>query len=600
MRRSIAIMWVSVLVPACTLMPPNAEHVRSRQMEDAVLPMATTALESGQMETARRLYLRLLDVDPESVPARMGLGNVSLQERDTAAAARWFLSAATRAEEPEERHAALLAHGRAALADGQLEAAGESFARLIEPTEQAPRTNVAWGHNGIGLTRLLGGDLHGAVASLERAVLLAPEEDRFQGNLNRALAMLGEYSLPEPVDASKTGGQQDDDRPQNLAGSVVPPGSAGTPREPAPRMDEEQTRNGDVSGTLTLDSATDHDSAQSSYRAGEPQNQDAPPPLPTEEPETAKRSTPAEVPPVDPAAAVDSEPPLDGLVEAIAEDTADDLASVEAHDSEPDIVTENPEQTADPLSLPVVQGLTHSQGDSAIDMVADSRPTDELELQPDSGETDPLATPGEQSTAELPAATAPLQSEANRMPSTGAPASHPPVLIVNVNNLSYLQFGAYADLSNAEAVAAPLRSLTDWPVTISDTQDASGAPLHRVRTGPIVTSGALLDLITELETHGYSIANHPPESAGGGVPAATLYNSLQTWLVEEGGERYLQAGAYRERSTAETLAAELRSLTERPVRISEVPRANGPPLNRVRIGPLVPDDPLIELFQTSK
>ena len=139
MIRPAALFLLAFLVQACTLVPPESEHIRARQMEDAVLPMAATALETGQLETARRLYRRLLDVDPESVPARMGLGDVALRERETEAAARWYLSALTRAGQPAERHAALLAHGRAALAAGRLEAARESFkAASPTPTKTPP------------------------------------------------------------------------------------------------------------------------------------------------------------------------------------------------------------------------------------------------------------------------------------------------------------------------------------------------------------------------------------------------------------------------------------------------------------------------------
>ena len=191
MLRPAVILVLAILAPACSLMPAKSEYVRAQQMEDAVLPMAATALEAGQVETARRLYVRLLDVDPESVRARMGLGDVALRERETAAAARWYLAALAHTEAPLQRHAALLAHGRAALAAGQLKAARESFTRLTNPKENAPRESVAWGHNGMGLTLLLEGDLTGAVAAMERAVLHVPEEERFQGNLNRALAMLG-------------------------------------------------------------------------------------------------------------------------------------------------------------------------------------------------------------------------------------------------------------------------------------------------------------------------------------------------------------------------------------------------------------------------
>ncbi|MCY4120783.1 MAG: tetratricopeptide repeat protein, partial [Acidobacteria bacterium] len=190
MSRLATILLLPVLAAACAIIPPKLEGISQRNMEDAVLSMATAALRTGQVETARRLYRRLLEVDPESVAARMGLGNVSLRRQDPALAARWYLLALARAVEPAERHAALLAHGRAALSAGQVDAARDSFVRLTDPREGAPPTYVAWGYNGLGLAHILSGDAWGAVAAIERAVLTAPEEPRFQGNLDRALAML--------------------------------------------------------------------------------------------------------------------------------------------------------------------------------------------------------------------------------------------------------------------------------------------------------------------------------------------------------------------------------------------------------------------------
>ena len=189
MHRPAILVLLAVVLAACTLMPPRSEHGRARQFEDSVQTMAATAVESGQLETAHRLYKRLLEIDPESVGARMGLGDVALRQQDTVTAARWYLAALMRAQVPEQRHTALLAHGRAALAAGQLKAARESFTRLTDPDENAPRASVAWGHNGIGLTLMLDGDPIGAVTAMERAMLLAPEETRFRRNLDRALGM---------------------------------------------------------------------------------------------------------------------------------------------------------------------------------------------------------------------------------------------------------------------------------------------------------------------------------------------------------------------------------------------------------------------------
>ena len=528
MHRPTVIVLLAILVPACSLMPAKSEHVRARQMEDAVLPMAATALETGQVETARRLYRRLLDIDPESMPARMGLGDVALQERDTAAAARWYLSALTRAGEPEDRRAALLAHGRAALAAGQLEAARESFTRLTEPGENAPRASVAWGHNGIGLTLLLEGDLHGAVAALERAVLRAPEEERFRANLDRALAMLSEFPAPEVSSSDRQDvdvpsvRQRDDNRPER---SLTKP--------PEPAVDEP------VSPIVTAVETQDRE-----QRA---------PPKPHRSAVTSPDETKA--PSSESVAEV-------GRVEGVGAGT-----------------NEHPPTEEAGLSTQPAMGKIEDGGPTVreVDESEEAGPS----TQPAMGKIEDGG---------------PTVREVDESPATESPSPRVPVLVVTENNLPYLQFGAYAKPANAESVAARLRDLTGQTVTISDIADRADVSLHRVRMGPIPSKDTLLELIAALEAAGYRIANAPRSSADDGIRNGQAHRPIETVLVHAAGEQFLQAGAYNERSTAETLARQLQGLTDRPVRVSEVARPDGPPLHRVRIGPIEPDDPLIELI----
>ncbi len=163
--------------------------------------MAQAALDAGQIEMARRLYGRLLEVAPESVEARMGLGRVAMAEQDPSQAASWHLSALTYAATPEERHRVLLAHGRAALAAGQHAEALRSFARLAHPEENAPARLAAWGINGIGVVRWLDGDPQGAVDAMEQAVLRDPTESAFRDNMAAAVEMLATLDLgaaPDP------------------------------------------------------------------------------------------------------------------------------------------------------------------------------------------------------------------------------------------------------------------------------------------------------------------------------------------------------------------------------------------------------------------
>ena len=173
-----------------------------------------------------------------------------------------------------------------------------------------------------------------------------------------------------------------------------------------------------------------------------------------------------------------------------------------------------------------------------------------------------------------------------------------PILIVTEIDGRYLQFGAYAKPERATAVAAGLRPLTDHPTTVSETGDANGAALHRVRIGPIPAGDGLLALVSALESRGYRFRNSIPPAAAAGESAATPPAGGNPWAVTADGERYLQVGAFRERATADSLATELRARTNRPVRVSDFVQENGPTLHRVRIGPLAPDDSTAELLES--
>ena len=175
------------LIGSCSVLPDESDTLRIERLEETVLPMARVALESEQTETARRLYQRLLDIDPDSVNARMGLGDIALAGRDPAEAALWYGAAVAHARQADDLQVALLAHGRAALAAGELNAARRSFSRLTSERAQAPTLTVAWGHNGLGLVALLEGDIRGAVKFMEQAALLAPDEKMLTDNLSRVL-----------------------------------------------------------------------------------------------------------------------------------------------------------------------------------------------------------------------------------------------------------------------------------------------------------------------------------------------------------------------------------------------------------------------------
>ena len=244
--RRAAAMLTGLSMVGCTTLQPETD-MRARRIEQAVVPMARAALAAGQVETARRLYTRLLDVAPDAVEARVGLGDVAMAAGRPARAQTWYLDAASLAERPSDRHTALLAHGRAAITAGNLDAAQESFDRLVDPEERASPTNAAWGHNGLAVVAMLEGDPFGTVAAVERAVLLDPDEQRFRENLTRAVAVADayrtEFGVPdaepgpamlaqadeEPVESDETPVAADD---QTLAAASETEPDA--PAEPAP------------------------------------------------------------------------------------------------------------------------------------------------------------------------------------------------------------------------------------------------------------------------------------------------------------------------------------------------------------------------------
>ena len=506
--RFAAILALAILVPACSLMPPKSEQLRARQMEDAVLPMAATALQAGQLETARRLYQRLLGIDPESVQARMGLGDIAMREQETEAAARWYLSALTRAEQPERRHAALLAHGRAALAAGQLEAARDSFTQLADPKENASRANVAWGHNGIGLTLLLEGDVQGGVTAMEQAVLRAPEEERFRGNLDRALAILRDLpAATAPAEEPTLGSVQEDDwaEPVIEETAVI---SEVEPTEPEPAEPEPMQ----------------------------------PEPVAAE---------PMEVEPVE-AEPVEAEP-------------------VEAEPMEAESVEAEPVE-AEPLEIESIE----------IEFV-EAEPVEAEPLEVEPVEIEPEETE-------------PVEAESIEVAAPEFLYEPTDVHVVTEDGADYVQFGAFADPANADRLAVELSRLTSHPVQVTNRADATGARLHRVLAGPVTSEQDLVELMEVFETRSDLPADRPPSPVLGTLELGAENNGITMLLVQEDGERFLQAGAFSERATAETLADELRGLTERPVAISLIHRADAPALHRVRVGPLDPDDPLLELF----
>lgn len=538
MRRVVP--WMAATRPAlvaamafaagCSLVPADGGRLRIEEVERALLPMASVAVDTGQLETAGRLYQRLLEVDPESFEAHMGLGDVAFKGRRSDEAARWYLGALTVSAEPDERHEALLWHGRAALEAGRLAESRRSFQQLTEAREQAPARSVAWAFNGVGLTRLLEGDLPAAVAAMRWAVRHAPNEPMFAENLDRALAMLGEQQQ-RPL---RQAGRRVAERPRTMAQSTPP-----TVAELVPET---------------------------------PRAIPAQPPQPVPAPPSAAPPAPSPPPPMTrPASSTRNEAPEDAVAAAVPA-VPPPLPAQPA--PTPDATTGGAQRVGAPAA-------------PAVDWV------------------------GERATAAV-------------RPRPPAATGRGTASVVRVGGQAFVQVGAFERFAAADAASKQLADVTGAHALV-----ALSRSLYRVRIGPL-TSQATLDAVTRaLAGNGYVVQDVPPaprtdvpEAAQPGTDAGTGEKTRVAWqnvagdalpatagatppaattglVVEEGGQRFVQLGAFATREKARELASRVRELTTAPVQIDAVQR-RGETLHRVRVGPLETEAAFAELAAATK
>ena len=520
----------------------------------AVLPVARTALDAGQLETARRLYRRLLDVDPQSFEARMGLGEVAHQRRDGAQAIRWFLAALANAATATQRHDALLHHGRAALDAGQREHAQASFARLTDPQEAASNEYVAYGLNGVGLTLLLRGDLRSSVTLLEQAVDRLPGDKNLRDNLARALQLLAE----DVANAADPPGTAPSGEPPDLADSAPRPGGAapGELQSAADRIERAVARFEEAAERLA-DAPPRRDSAPPAQApAPSPQPQTSAPPAETPAP-------PAETP------AASAQPP------APAAQT-------------PALAAETPAPAAR-ASAPAATTETHAAETTGPAAEPPAPPAQTPRAPPDAPTRQTAQTP------EPP----PQQHDSPASPpKPPAPiARGSPGFVVVEGGRRFVQMGAYGTAATANALADRLQQITEQIVIV-----AEHGGLHRVRIGPLRTQDALRALAGALRDAGYGdlrmAAEGSPDKANDMERDARKTTTWKAFAVRVGGETFLQVGAFQARETAAARATELRELQATPVRVVAGTLASGKAAHRVRIGPLRSDAHLAAVIDT--
>ena len=541
-------------------MPERSEQLRIEEVERALLPMASVAVDTGQLETAQRLYRRLLDVSPESFEAHMGLGDVAFKNRRSEDAAQWYLGALALAERPEDRHQALLWHGRATLEGGQLESARRSFMQLTETREQASLRDLAWAFNGIGLTKLLDGDLDGAVAAMQRAVRQAPSEPMFAENLNRALGMLAE--------------QQRAIGPQRRARSVAQSAPVALADLPV------------TEPTVRSPAAPSAAAATPVPRATVPAS---------EQPRRTVAAVPA--PPREQPARRRAEP--EATVQWLNEPSMPAAVTVP-----PVVPPPAPEMPPAPLPRPAAPAPAVAQPDVAESVVApqpDSpRRVDWLDDSTKGDSTNPRT----ETIDVAPDAVPPQADVANVAP---VATQTPPVrqvlgagVVRREGRQAFVEIGAFETFGAADAAAQRLAAVAGNAAHVVLVRS-----LYRVRIGPLASEARLGTVVRAMANQGYVVREMPDAQGsaertaaapgGAGLPASPPPRAQPGgFIVEEGGRRFLQLGAFGTQEAARELASDLRGRTRQPVLVEQVQRGAGT-LHRVRIGPLANEQTVADL-----
>ena len=176
---------------ACADWQPTDDASRSGDLLRNNLAVAEAALAAGQPAVAQRLYRTLSERFHDAPEPFLGLGHISFEARDFAAAKRFFLSAAERAEEDARaiEAEALLGGGRAALALGQTDAARRHFRDAREAGRGSPV--ATWAANGEAVAAALDGDHEAAEEKYREALRLSSRHPRISANFVRMLLTAG-------------------------------------------------------------------------------------------------------------------------------------------------------------------------------------------------------------------------------------------------------------------------------------------------------------------------------------------------------------------------------------------------------------------------
>lgn len=535
------LLATSMLFSACTMMPPEDERMHAAQIGSAVLPMAKAALEAGQLETAWRLYRRLLEVDADSVDARIGLGDVALARQAPSQAANWYLAAVGHTDTVEQRHAALLAHGRAALATGDLQAARASFGRLADPAENASNADAAWGFNGVGIVSLLEGRPREAVASMEQAVLRLPNEGKFHGNLTRALKLASRHGPADAVDTASTTTEE------------ISVAEAQTQIQTTPGSSDEPFRIGSMPAHEPVAERTEGSFPikDAEPAAGHPSGADVDVPLPaTETPDPVE-------PPLDPG---DLEPPAAPL-----EDSDVFTNTIAAATPDAPAVTSPEPEAAQPEQRNV----------SAQETANESTEREALEPAKAEGTKPSVSFPG----AFL------VRLETGEFLQVGAFAQKENAENSRSRILEVARLPVRIDPS--DSAGKSLYRVRVGPISSRETLSELALTLgvDRARLG---FSTGRNDPSDQKEDDSPANDTVTGTVAKGREPPPRKSRETPIHVVENGAG-FVQVGAYANHDAAIAIASKLRGMTEHPVTLSELAQGGDPTIYRVRVGPVDAD-----------
>ena len=527
---------------ACTGLPRYVEGPPPGQMTAAIVPLAQAALDAGQVEAARRLYGRLLTAEPYSAAARMGLGDIALRAGDATRAGRWYADAIRHAASPAERHAALLAHGRAALSAGNLGAAHESFVQLAEVAQDAP-VDRAWGLNGIGLTQLLQGRMDAGIAAMEEATRLSPDEDRFRENLARARAARRASTTAE-----------------------APSSDTVAPAEPPAAWSAAEDAS-DAAGAAGT-GVSDVDDTAATVSAGAPEGSDEAEDWPAEAdaaaPSGAEGTEDADAA-ADPEHAPDAASP-DGTGAHDAHDADDAHTSAAAPDA----------------SVPADGGLDEIPGGD-----------DAFEETDIGAEAAPPHVTDDMPAENLPAEDAPAEDA----PEETVPGEDAPETEAGTGN------GA-PDASVPDAARMPpdpFDPVETPAITVPEEDDIATPPPEELARPAGAPDDAAVEMHPDVlpsadDDPSGALSGVGPENADGARPEDDGSADPGPGAADPEG-RIVEVAAYDDRATAELLAEELRLETGLPVRVAEPPGAPEGSTHQVLIGPLPSPDALPRVLE---